>query len=769
MKRILLITLSLLILVPTLRAEDTQTAEPRKTRPKVGVVFSGGGAKGVAHIGVLKVLEEVGIPVDYVVGTSIGSIIGGIYALGYNATEMDSLVRAQDWNLLMRDQVSRTDVSYGYKEDNDKYLVALPFMNRQGLTEQTEVQRGKRRGLLRNVPAALVEGQNLDQLFTKLSVGYQDDIDFNTLPIPFACVAVDLNTKEEVVFHRGDIVTAIRSSMSIPGYFAPVRVGDKYLVDGGMLNNLPVDVCREMGADYIIAIDLHHFKKDEERETEQTIPEMVGTMLSIMNGEKYQSGRNASDIIIEPNTSDYGVLSFDEVSVNALVDSGLVAAQRVLPQLQSLAEHLKEFPDPERPRPRKATNLNQESVRISQLEASGTDAREMAWLLSKTHIAPGQMISGEDMDKAMAYIYNTRCFTKATYDVAGTEEEGYRLKVHLQPQRIHQAGIGFRFDTEEMASILLGVNLNKRKLFGSKLDIEGKLGANSSGLVRYGYTFHNLTRINVSASAKHDVIDFYSYYTADDGERTISKYALAYTDRYNIFSAQADYQITGWSSADIDLGVQYSYSTCRVVEAQQGEQVVGYSFRYNTLRGFLSWRFDSMDETYFPTRGVQIDLLGDARYNLENRAWGFDPQFNLKAAIPLGRRVTLIPQTYNRWIFGPTYRYFSNIVGGYMAGRHTPWQMPFVGINHTFKCMSNVDIARLDLRINLFKQHYLTLMSNYMADWFIASGAPLLLEHYYGFGLGYSINTIVGPIKLIAHWSNLSKQVGVHFALGYDF
>lgn len=769
MKHILLITLSLLLITPVLRAEDTEAPAPRKTRPKVGLVFSGGGAKGIAHIGVLKVLEEAGIHVDYVVGTSIGSIIGGIYALGYNASEMDSIVRAQDWDLLMRDQVSRTDVSYGYKEDNDKYLVTLPFMNRQGLTEQTEAQRGRRRGLLRNVPAALVEGQNLDQLFTKLSVGYQDDIDFNTLPIPFACVAVDLNTKEEVVFHRGDIVTAIRSSMSIPGYFAPVRVGDRYLVDGGMLNNLPVDVCREMGADYIITVDLHHFKKDQERETEQTIPEMVGTMLSIMNGEKYQAGRKASDILIEPNTSEYGVLSFDDVSVNALVDSGVVAAQRVLPQLRSLAEHLKEFPDRERPRPRKAIDLNHESVRISQLEASGTDAKEINWLLSKTHIAPGQMISGEDMDKAMAFIYNTRCFTKATYDVAGNEEEGYRLKVNLRPQRIHQAGIGFRFDTEEMASILLGMSLNKRKLFGSKLDAEVKLGANLGGLVRYGYTFHNLTRINVAVSAKHDVIDFYDYYTVNDGVRDISQYSLTYTDRYNIFTAQADYQITGWSSADIDLGVQYTGYSCRVVEGKAGEQVVGYSFRYNLLRGFLNWRLDTMDETYFPNRGIQIDLVGDARFNPEDRLWGFDPQFNLKAAIPLGARVTLIPQTYNRWVFGPNYRYFSNMVGGYMAGRHTPWQMPFVGINHTFKCLNNVDIARLDLRVNLFKQHYLTLMGNYMANWFPGIESASSIEHYYGFGLGYSINTIVGPVKLIAHWSNLSKRVGIHFALGYDF
>ena len=149
------------------------------------------------------------------------------------------------------------------------------------------------------------------------------------------------------------------------------QIGDRFLIDGGMLNNMPVDVVKEMGADYVICVDLHHFKKARP-DTDQTIPEMLSTMLTMMNGEKYQSGRAASDIIIEPNTSAYGVLDFDEVSVDALVDSGRVAANRVFPQLRSLADHLKEFPAGESVRPPKAVNLNRDSVLVSQIEISGT-------------------------------------------------------------------------------------------------------------------------------------------------------------------------------------------------------------------------------------------------------------------------------------------------------------------------------------------------------------------------------------------------------------
>ena len=766
MKKTAVILLSILINFLPLLAEEAVKSAPRKERPTVGLVLSGGGAKGMAHIGALKVIEELGIPIDYVVGTSIGSIIGGIYALGYNADELDSLVRAQNWDVLMKDQVARRDVSYSYKRDNDRYIVAIPFMNHRNLTEETEARPSSQSDLLRQMPSALVSGQNLDQLFTKLSVGYQDDIDFNTLPIPFACVAVDLNSKEEVVFHRGDIVTAIRSSMSIPGYFAPVKLGDRYLIDGGMLNNLPVDVAKDMGADYVITIDLHHYKK-QRPDNNQTIPEMVASMLSIMNGEKYHSGIASSDIVISPNTSAYGVLSFDEASVDALVDSGRVAAMAVSPQLRSLAEHLKTFPERSRQRPPKAVNLDRDSVTISQLEIRGTDGKEMAWLLSKTDIAPGKTITGEDMDRTMAFIYNSRSFRKATYDIAGKEEEGYRLKIELDPQRVHQASLGFRFDSEEMASLLLGMSLNKRKLFGPKLDLDLELGLNANATLRYGYTFRNLTRLNVAASLHHLNMDVYDVLqTADDA--TKYRYALAYNDQYNIFRAEADYQVTGWRNADIHFGIGYDnyrlLFTYNVDDVQHSDYIDNH-----VARSFVTWQFDNMDDSYFPTRGVKVNLQGVA-YNdlgagfLDKYSVFYEGRADFHATIPFGRRVTFIPRTWNRWLFGSPIRYYRNHVGGTMEGRYIFSQMPFVGINHDYRALDRVDILRADLRVNLFKQHYLTFTGNYMLEWESGNHARHL-----GFGTAYSLNTIAGPIQFLVHWSTLSRQVGVYFSLGYDF
>ena len=146
----------------------------------------------------------------------------------------------------------------------------------------------------------------------------------------------------------------------------------------------------------------------------------------------------------------------------------------------------------------------------------------------------------------------------------------------------------------------------------------------------------------------------------------------------------------------------------------------------------------------------------------------YEGRFDLKAAIPLGQRVTLIPQLYNRWMTSDYDRYSSNLIGGYMPERYTPWQMPFVGINNTYISSNTIDIARIDLSINLFGQHYLNLIGNYLAEWWLNSPVDKF-RGYFGTGAAYAVNTIVGPIQLCAHWSTLSHKFGMHFSLGYYF
>ena len=232
----------------------------QQVRKKVGLVLGGGGAKGAAEIGVLKVLEEADIPIDYIAGTSIGAIVGGLYAIGYNAAELDSLYRNQDWLFLLSDQVKRKSESFLSKDEREKYIIHVP------LSEERKV----------TLPSGYVKGQNVVNLFSKLTVGYHHVDDFSTLPIPFRCVAIDLVDGKEVVLSSGSLPMAMRASMSIPGVFAPVEWNGMMLVDGGALNNLPADVVKEMGADIIICVDLSTgWKKKEDLKSASAVVDQL--------------------------------------------------------------------------------------------------------------------------------------------------------------------------------------------------------------------------------------------------------------------------------------------------------------------------------------------------------------------------------------------------------------------------------------------------------------------------------------------------------------
>ena len=242
----------------------------------------------------------------------------------------------------------------------------------------------------------------------------------------------------------------------------------------------------------------------------------------------------------------------------------------------------------------------------------------------------------------------------------------------------------------------------------------------------------------------------------------ISEGTVVSQTQFNYLTACAFYQFTGWKSADVKIGFGADIFTELF---DSSDPVNGHD-----LNLFLDWGIDNMDDSYFPHSGVQMNFGGAAHYF---DAFFYEATVNFKLAIPCGQYVTLLPQLYNRWLFYSRDRgypfFYGNRVGGYMAGRYGDWHMPFVGMNNVHSSDSKVDIARLDLRINLFRQHYLTLMGNYMFEWDMRKWELLSHQHHYGFAAAYGLNTIVGPIQLVAHWSNINRSFGMYFSLGYNF
>lgn len=287
-----------------------QVPSPNLKRKKVAVVLSGGGAKGVAHIGALKVIEEAGIPIDYIVGTSMGSIIGGLYAIGYTPEQMDSLVSIQDWSFILSDAVNRNEELLIKKQRSEQYTLSVPFKNKP-----KDALKG-----------GIIAGRNIACLFSELTVGYHDSIDFNRLPIPFACVAENLVDGREYVFHSGKLALAMRASMSIPGVFEPVKWNNMVLVDGGMVNNYPVDVAKAMGADIIIGVDVQEELKPAE--SLNTLSDIAGQIIDLMGVEKYNENVQNSDVHIHVNVTGYSSSSFNEPAIKVLKERGELAARR---------------------------------------------------------------------------------------------------------------------------------------------------------------------------------------------------------------------------------------------------------------------------------------------------------------------------------------------------------------------------------------------------------------------------------------------------------
>lgn len=257
--------------------------------PKIGLVLGGGGAKGAAEIGVLKYIEEAGVHIDYIVGTSIGSIIGGLYSVGYRSQQLDSLFVNTDWEDIFSESIAGT--------------------------------------------------QQISNVFSNL-LNLPDSVDFDSLPIPYRCVATDIINTEEVILQRGNLARAMRASMSIPGAFKPVKWEGKLLVDGGMMNNLPVDIAKKMGADIIIAIDLtqrRHENRDFSLKEEYGIGGVLDWLISRPDWKKHNENRQLADIYINPNLKDYDAASFSRDDIRQMIIIGEEAGKKALKELRKLA------------------------------------------------------------------------------------------------------------------------------------------------------------------------------------------------------------------------------------------------------------------------------------------------------------------------------------------------------------------------------------------------------------------------------------------------
>jgi NTE family protein len=542
-------------------------------RPKIGLVLSGGGARGGAHVGILQALEELNVPIDYIAGTSMGAIIGGLYASGYNAREINQILVEMDWDRALTDSPDRRDRTMRKKEIEAQFLI--PY--RVGFNDGN-IQ----------LPLGAIEGQHLDQILTDILTPVIDTRNFEDLPIPFRAVATDLVTGEEVVLSSGSLPDSIRASMSVPGVFAPVTIDERLLVDGGMSNNLPVSVAREMGADIVIAVDISSALLQKDQLTSVlSVTEQLTNFLTRRTTDQQIALMGEKDILIVPDLGDFSAADFEqaarivkkgyEAAINP--ESGLAAlsAKRVVPhdgiKNEPRQEYIVQFIDIEN-----GTRLEDEIIR------------------SRLEIEIGAPLDLAALNKSVDRIYSLDVFESVTYDMVLNEADQTGIVIKARPRawgpNYIQFGLQLSSDFSGSSEFKLGAAYTRNAL--------NDLGGELRVLATMGY---------------EDEISFDFYQPVDQEARWYVEPELYWKqESYNIWVEDeniAKLGIGGWgaefgvgrnfdSENRVYLGYQFSRRKGEVLTGNP-ELLTDPDIKIGELT--LQYEHDSLDNIWFPTSG----------------------------------------------------------------------------------------------------------------------------------------------------------------------
>lgn len=775
MKRPAIIALLLAVSL-LLQAQNEPLIQP--PRPKVGVVLGGGGAKGAAHIGVLKYLEEIGIPVDYVAGTSMGSIIGGFYAMGYSPDELKQLIAGMDWGEYIGNKIDRKMMSEDFRRRNSTTFLHVPF------SMENPFDHRPHSPFISQLPSAFVNNSSLINLFNDLSVGYQEEMDFNDLPIPFACVATDMVEGREVVLRHGSVPTAMRASMAIPGVFSPVAMDNMMLVDGGLVNNFPADVLKEMGADIIIGVDVSS-TKDVTVDDLKSLPQLFARLLTNSTSAKLLANRELCDIYIAPDIRGYGTLSFRPDAIDTLVNRGYKRASHFhdpLTAVKKAVEASAGHPVGKMLRAPHAKNFANDTLLIRSITVNNVSERESRWIARKGRLKAGERYVQADIERAMALFRGTGCFDEVTYHLAESDSarsghrpsDAYDLNIDMKPAKPHVFGMGVRYDTEEGAAVLLNIGLNEKKFNGSKLNLTAKLSYNPKLNLTYTYSRPGLTNFNLSVDYRNE---HFRTRGLDD------KYVNLHYRQTKVNAYISEFHLLNFST---NVGVSYIYTNYGKTSLEESD-LDERDFKDNTiLAPFVKMQYDNLDDPYFAKQGIMVNLNSHYYYMPPTKEKFFDINYTFQAYItPAGGRFSIIPQVYGRYVGNivgnaPQVQYHNlrNVGGGEIAGRHFDNQMPFIGLTSVEDMgEGHASILRLDLRYNFYGKHYLTAMYNTSVPWgMLGNGGSTFADVFssmgHGAGLKYSYNSFLGPISLTGHWSRsyyARQHFGAYFSFGYTF
>ena len=727
--------------------------------PKVGLVLSGGGAKGLAHIGALKVIEEAGVSIDYIGGTSMGAIIGALYASGYSANQLDSLFRSTNLTNLIQDNLPRSAKTFYEKEDSERYALTLPFND-----------------FKLSFPQGLSSGQNIYNTLVRMLYHVKDIRDFNDLEIPFFCIATNVETGKQVMLNKGFLPEAILASGTFPSLFQPAIVDGQVLIDGGVLNNYPVEEVRAMGADIVIGVDVQHGLRDR-----SSLMSATEILLQINNFRTIKDMRQKSgltDIYIKPDMDNFSVIDFERK--DTIINTGEQVALQHLPALKELSAK-QNIPFVERPE-----IPLQDSLMVNRLVLKGNSNFSRGYIKGKLRINLNENVSFTKLQQGINNLVATGNFRTIRYELTSNGLGQDLIMTLSESTDKTYLRIAAHYDNLYKSAALINLTKKNMLLQDDVASIDLILGDN----VRYNFQYYvdkgsywsfgiNSRFYEFAKEIDYGVIQ--SNYDVPINVN-VNNINLKVTDLTNqiyvqtvlneefAFQLGAEHKLLTYSTTTLN---EQRNDSLPALPSSSGNTTFFEKSNYLSTYGRLT--LDTYDDKYFPSRGLYFD--GDFHLYL----WSSDFNDNFKefsiakatmgAAFPLFPNMSLNLETEGGFKLGTSrVTSFDFVLGGFGSFPLNNFQS-FLGYDFlSLPGNSYVKAyARFDYEFSP-KNHILFAanMANVEDDIF-RTGEWFTAPDFTGFGLGYGWESFFGPVQLIYSWSPETDEGNFFFSLGYWF
>lgn len=753
--------------IDTVSVMKTDTVIPVRHRPKVGVVLSGGGAKGFAHIGALRVIEEAGIPIDYIAGTSMGSIVGGLYAVGYDPDMMQKLCTEQNWDLIIKDQVPRKFMPLEKRLNERHYLVSLPM------------KKGKLK-----INRSMVDGVYVNMLLTRLTMPAYKDRDFDSLPVPFLCIGTDMLSADPIEFRKGSLAQSIRSSMSIPFLFEPVEYDGYLLCDGGLTNNFPVQNVRAQGCDIIIGVDLEIIKSDPE--VLDNSLKVLERLIAVVSQDKSNVAREQCDILIRPDIGKANIMSFNDFS--PIINCGEKGARDMFPQLKRLADSLQAI-EPFEPVRHHTQPIDK--IMVNDVEVVGVDEYDSKVLKSEFGDDFPREFDIDEIETTVVKIYSQGYYSNVYYEIIDTPD-GNILRFHCKHKTSLTFNLGAHYDNNYGIGILLNMNA-RTKHFDYNVDMNFSDNPYFKAKVVHRYT--RVLRGAFELSAINLAADLYTYKGSIFGAMRVQQNSA------NVFL-----QVIPSVNHTFKLGARLDYT---LVKDRSYSEYNYNDYNKHQLypKLYAQYFYNNEDQTDFPRRGWNINVIGkcilyDTVFSTAESQPIYIVQADIRKSFPIGQRHAFRLGAVGAMRFGDISLPDDNMifVGGQSKMYYVDNIMSFTGLPFLSVYTEYAAYARAGWQWNFYKNFYgvincdagyfknyldpinwmlsdvITeeemaqyeqkmndLYSDRLETWFIPDNFII------GGGLTLGMKTLFGPIELQLSKSNVAKYWCFFINVGFWF